>query len=63
VLREVFDALFQQRVVLEHGILKPSMVVPGKAQAQQAAPDEVAAQTLRVLRRCVPVAVASIDLL
>jgi fructose-bisphosphate aldolase, class I len=39
------------------------MVVPGKAHAQQAAPDEVAAQTLRVLRRCVPAAVASINFL
>jgi len=63
VLHEVFAALFRQRVVLEHTVLKPSMVVPGKAHAQQAAPSEVAAQTLRVMRRCVPAAVASINFL
>jgi fructose-bisphosphate aldolase class I len=63
VLHEVFSALFRQRVVLEHIVLKPSMVVPGKANARKAAPDEVAAQTLRVLRRCVPAAVASINFL
>lgn len=63
VLHEVFNALFRQRVVLECIVLKPSMVVPGKEHARQAAPVEVAAQTLRVLRRCVPAAVASINFL
>lgn len=63
VLHEVFNALLGQRVVLEHVVLKPSMVVPGKAHARQAAPDDVAAHTLRVLRRCVPAAVASINFL
>ena len=63
VLHEVFNALFCQRVVIECIVLKPSMVVPGKEHALQAAPGEVAAQTLRVLRRCVPAAVASINFL
>jgi fructose-bisphosphate aldolase, class I len=63
VLHEVFDALFRQHVELEHVVLKPSMVVPGKEHARQASPAEVAAQTLRVLRRCVPAAVASINFL
>jgi len=63
VLHEVFNALFRQRVVLECIVLKPSMVVPGKEHARQATPAEVAAQTLRVLRRCVPAAVASINFL
>jgi fructose-bisphosphate aldolase, class I len=63
VLHEVFDALFRQCVALEHTVLKPSMVVPGKAHARQVTPDEVATQTLRVLRRCVPAAVASINFL
>jgi fructose-bisphosphate aldolase class I len=63
VLHEVFNALRRQRVVLECIVLKPSMVVPGKEHALQAAPAEVAAQTLRVLRRCVPAAVASINFL
>jgi fructose-bisphosphate aldolase, class I len=63
VLYEVFSALVGQRVALEHVVLKPSMVVPGKAHARQAAPGEVAEHTLRVLRRCVPAAVASINFL
>ena len=60
VLHEVFDALHRNRVVLEHMLLKPSMVVAGKEQARQAPVDEVAAQTVRVLRRCVPAAVPGI---
>jgi len=63
VLHEVFRALHRHRVVLEHIVLKPSMVVPGKSHAQQAAPAEVAAETLRVLRRTVPAAVPSINFL
>ena len=38
VLHEVFDALHRHHVALEHMLLKPSMVVPGKAHAQQATP-------------------------
>jgi fructose-bisphosphate aldolase class I len=60
VLHEVFHALHRHRVVLEHTLLKPSMVVPGKENAQQATPPEVAAQTIRVLRRTVPAAVPGI---
>jgi fructose-bisphosphate aldolase class I len=60
VLHEVFDALHRHRVVLEHMLLKPSMVIAGKEQARQAAVGEVAAQTVRVLRRCVPPAVPGI---
>lgn len=63
VLHEVFHALHRQRVVLEHMLLKPSMVVPGKTHARQATPAEVAAQTVRVLRRTVSAAVASINFL
>ncbi len=63
VLHEVFDALDRYRVALEHMLLKPSMVVPGKAHAQQAGPDVVAAETLRVLRRTVPAAVPGINFL
>lgn len=59
VLHEVFDALQQHAVVFEHMLLKPSMVLPGK-DAGQAAPAEVAAQTLKVLRRTVPAAVPGI---
>jgi fructose-bisphosphate aldolase class I len=60
VLHEVFDALHRHRVLLEHMLLKPSMVVAGKEQARQAPVAEVAAQTVRVLRRCVPAAVPGI---
>jgi fructose-bisphosphate aldolase class I len=60
VLHEVFHALHRHRVTLEHMLLKPSMVVAGKEQAQQAPVAEVAAQTVRVLRRCVPAAVPGI---
>ena len=63
VLHEVFHALHRHRVVLEHMLLKPSMVLPGKAQAQQATPAEVAAQTIRILRRTVPAAVMSVNFL
>jgi len=60
VLHEVFHALHRHRVVLEHTALKPSMVVPGKEHAQQATPAEVAAITVRILRRTVPAAVPGI---
>ena len=65
VLHEVFHALHRHKVVLELMLLKPSMVLPGKAQAQarQATPAEVAAQTIRILRRTVPAAVPSINFL
>jgi fructose-bisphosphate aldolase class I len=60
VLHEVFHALHRHRVILEHALLKPSMVVPGKEQVQQAAPSEVAAYTIRTLKRTVPAAVPGI---
>ncbi len=60
VLHEVFHALHRHRVVLEHMLLKPNMVVAGKDCPQQAGIEEVAAQTLRVLRRTVPAAVPAI---
>jgi fructose-bisphosphate aldolase class I len=60
VLHEVFDALHRHRVALEHMLLKPSMVVAGKEQARKASVSDVAAQTVRVLRRTVPPAVPGI---
>jgi fructose-bisphosphate aldolase, class I len=60
VLHEVFHALHRHAVRLEHMLLKPSMVVAGSGQSQQAPVAEVAAQTVRVLRRCVPPAVPGI---
>jgi fructose-bisphosphate aldolase class I len=59
----VFHALKQHRVRLEYIVLKPSMVVPGKAHPNQASPAEVAERTVRVLRRTVPAAVPTINFL
>ena len=63
VLRAVFDALARHRVLLEGIVLKPSMVLPGKANPNKASPEEVAAATLEVLRRTVPAAVPTINFL
>lgn len=59
-LNFVFDALADQRVVLEGMLLKPNMVVSGKENDHQAAVEEVAERTLRCLRRTVPAAVPGI---
>jgi fructose-bisphosphate aldolase class I len=63
VLHAVFDALQRHRVLLEGIVLKPSMVLPGKANAVKASPEEVASATLEVLRRTVPAAVPTINFL
>ena len=44
-------------------MLKPNMVVPGKKSPKQASPAEVAEKTARVLKQCVPAAVAGIAFL
>ncbi|MCE2998944.1 MAG: class I fructose-bisphosphate aldolase [Betaproteobacteria bacterium] len=62
-LNAVYDALYMNRVVLEHTVLKPSMVISGKKCAKQAPVDEVAARTVRVLKRTVPAAAAGIAFL
>jgi fructose-bisphosphate aldolase class I len=63
VLHEVFEALYRHDVLLEGMVLKPSMVLPGKANASKAAPDGVAQATLEVLKRTVPAAVPTINFL
>ncbi|MGC1819283.1 MAG: class I fructose-bisphosphate aldolase [Casimicrobiaceae bacterium] len=63
VLHAVYHALHRHRVTLEHTLLKPSMVLPGKASGSKAAPEVVAAATLRVLMRAVPAAVPGINFL
>ncbi len=63
VLHAVFHALHRHRVMLEYMLLKPSMVLPGKEHARKSAPDEVARETVKVLRRTVPAAVPSINFL
>ena len=59
-LRTVFAALYEQRVALEGMLLKPNMVLPGKACPRQAEPQEVAEATLRCLKRAVPAALPGI---
>jgi fructose-bisphosphate aldolase class I len=63
VLAEVFDQLQAHRVYLEGIILKPNMVISGKKSATQASPEQVAAATLRTLKRHVPTAVPGIAFL
>jgi fructose-bisphosphate aldolase class I len=62
VQHAVFHALHRHHVAMELMILKPNMVLPGK-DCRRAAPDEVAAATLEVLKRTVPAAVPSINFL
>lgn len=63
VQHAVFHALHRHRVELEHIILKPSMVLPGKDTPKKASPEEIAEKTLAQLRRTVPAAVPSINFL
>ncbi len=62
-LKEVFSALFKQRVLLEGMVLKPNMVIAGKKSDKQASVEEVAEKTVIVLKRCVPAAVPGIAFL
>ena len=59
-LEQVFGALYRLGVVLEHMLLKPSMVIAGKDARVQASVQQVAEATVRVLRRTVPAAVPGI---
>jgi fructose-bisphosphate aldolase class I len=63
VHKEIFHALHRHHVVLEHMILKPNMVLPGKDCPLRTGAAEIAAATLRVFRRTVPAAVPSINFL
>ncbi|MDF2866874.1 MAG: fda [Gammaproteobacteria bacterium] len=63
VLHAVFKALYKHKILLEGMILKPSMVISGNQCAKQADVQEVAEQTLTVLRRYVPAAVPTINFL
>ncbi len=60
VLRSLFNALYEQNVMLEGVILKVSMVVPGKQCDEQASMEEVAEATVRVLKTTVPAALPGI---
>ena len=63
VLRQVFDQLYRQHVLLEGMILKPNMVLAGLACAIQNTAAEVAEATVQSLLRAVPAAVPGIAFL
>ncbi len=60
VLQAVFAELDAHGVLFEGMLLKPNMVIAGKKCPRQAGVEEVAAATLRCLRRTVPAAVPGI---
>ena len=60
VLRSLFNALYEQAVMLEGVILKISMVIPGKQCEEQASIEEVAEATVRVLKTTVPASLPGI---
>jgi fructose-bisphosphate aldolase, class I len=62
-LKEVYQQLYYQNVVLEGTVLKPNMIVPGNKSEKRASVDEVAERTIQVLKRCVPSAVPGIAFL
>jgi fructose-bisphosphate aldolase class I len=63
VIHAVFQALHRHKVIMEYTVLKSSMVLPGKGNPVKASPEQVAAATIKVLRRTVPAAVPSINFL
>ena len=60
VLREVFDQLAQQKVLLEGMLLKPSMVISGGSADQRANPEEVAEKTIDCFKRVLPASVPGV---
>lgn len=63
VLRAVFKALAKHKVQLEYVVLKPSMVINGKACPTKATPEQVGKMTIQILKRTVPAAVPTINFL
>ena len=63
VLHTVFDALDAQRALLEGLLLKPNMILPGPATADQSSVDAVAEATVTCLLRHVPAAVPGVAFL
>ena len=59
-LREVFDQLAHQQVLLEGMLLKPSMVISGGSADQRAEPEEVAEKTIDCFKRVLPAAVPGV---
>ena len=63
VLKTLYNELYEAKVFLEGTVLKPNMIVPGKKSANQVSSEQVAAQTIRVFKQTVPVAVPGIAFL
>ena len=63
VLKEVFYALFNQRIDLEGMVLKPNMVLPGAKSPKKAGVEEVTERTVKCLKACVPALVPGIAFL
>jgi fructose-bisphosphate aldolase class I len=63
VLCATFQQLAAHRIHLEGMVLKPNMVISGKKCVTRATPEQVAAATVRCLRRWVPSAVPGIAFL
>jgi fructose-bisphosphate aldolase class I len=63
VLRQVFNQLYIQGVILEGMILKPNMILPGLRCLKQVSVDEVADATVNCLLQSVPAAVPGIAFL
>jgi len=53
-LKDTFNELKEQNVILEGAILKASMVIAGKNAAKQSSPEEVGAATVKALKDAVP---------
>ena len=62
-LKKLFDELYAQGVQLEGIILKPNMIIPGKACPEQASVEDVADYTIQCLANCVPSSVPGIAFL
>jgi fructose-bisphosphate aldolase class I len=60
VLRSLFNALYEQNVMLEGTILKSSMVIHGTKSNDKADVEEVAEATVRVLKATVPASLPGI---
>lgn len=63
VIAECYKALHDANVLLEGTLLKPNMVTKGSHNSASQTPQDVAAATLTVLQRTVPVAVPGINFL
>jgi fructose-bisphosphate aldolase, class I len=59
-LKSLFNALYEQNVMLEGCVLKPSMVISGSTADDRASMEEVAEATVDCLLNAVPAAVAGI---